>query len=643
MRVKLKQITFFAVFSILISLGGTLHAQTRAYRVSDRQVQNLLNRIENRTDTFKNQVDRALDNSSIDGTAREDSINAFIADFETATNNLKDNFSSRRSAAADVEEVLRRASFINNFTRNNRQSASAQRTWRLLQTDLNTLAGYYRVTPNLNQIPTVGVGRNVYIGTDTQIRGVLRQIENRTDRFKTQVGRNLNNSQIDGTNREDSINFMIENFENATDRLRNNFSARRSTTLDVQEVLNRAVFVNRFVENNRLSAAAERSWTEIRADLNTLARYYRVSSNWNGPVIDNGAIGSLDSRLTGTYRLNRGQSDNVTNVVNREITRANYNVNERDRVRDNLERRLASPETLIFEKRGQQVTMASTISQPVVLDADGVRRSEVLPNGRNVITSITATNNDLTINYEGDPGNDYYVSFVPVNNGQLRVTRRIYLDNRNETVTVMSLYDRTSPTAQFNSNGFPSNTGGNIVNSFIVPNNTGLTATLDAPLSTRTAKNGDRFSMTVTSPSQYNGAIIEGSVIGEQSGVISGKANLSLSFNSIRLRDGRSYRFAGIVEQVRKTDGDIIDINNEGTIRDDSQTTKTITRAGIGAILGGIIGAIAGGGSGAAIGAGVGAGAGAGSVVLQGRDNLELDRGSQFTITSTSPSNFSSR
>ena len=48
-------------------------------------------------------------------------------------------------------------------------------------------------------------------------------------------------------------------------------------------------------------------------------------------------------------------------------------------------------------------------------------------------------------------------------------------------------------------------------------------------------------------------------------------------------------------------------------------------------------GAVAGGGQGAAIGAGVGATAGAGSVLIQGRDRIELSEGSEFSITASAP------
>jgi hypothetical protein len=45
-----------------------------------------------------------------------------------------------------------------------------------------------------------------------------------------------------------------------------------------------------------------------------------------------------------------------------------------------------------------------------------------------------------------------------------------------------------------------------------------------------------------------------------------------------------------------------------------------------------VIGAVTGGGKGAAIGAAVGGAAGAGSVIVQGRDDLNLEPGSEFRI-----------
>ncbi len=144
--------------------------------------------------------------------------------------------------------------------------------------------------------------------------------------------------------------------------------------------------------------------------------------------------------------------------------------------------------------------------------------------------------------------------------------------------------------------------------------------------------------MTVRSPSQYDGATIEGYVTNvNRSGRVTGRSEMTLNFDTIRLRNGRTYRFAGIVETVRTPSNETVRVDNEGAVREDDQTGRTIQRTAIGTAVGAIIGAIAGGGKGAAIGAVIGAGAGAGSVYVQGREDLELTTGTEFTIRASGP------
>jgi hypothetical protein len=145
--------------------------------------------------------------------------------------------------------------------------------------------------------------------------------------------------------------------------------------------------------------------------------------------------------------------------------------------------------------------------------------------------------------------------------------------------------------------------------------------------------------MTVKQPNEYQGAVIEGYVSGiSRSGRISGRSGMNLNFDTIRLRDGRSYKFAGLLESVRPPNGETVRVDNEGTVEDkNSKTNTTVQRAAIGTAVGAIIGAIAGGGKGAAIGAVVGAGAGAGSVYVQGKDDLDLLNGTEVTIRASGP------
>jgi hypothetical protein len=250
----------------------------------------------------------------------------------------------------------------------------------------------------------------------------------------------------------------------------------------------------------------------------------------------------------------------------------------------------------------------------------------------------------LSISRNGERAQDFTVSFEPIDNGRrLLVTRRLYSDQLNQPVTVRTYYDKTSDVAQLNVyETNPENaSAGTATGDFVVPNGTQLVAVLNSNISTQNTRVNDRFTMTVRSPSQYDGATIEGYVTNvNRGGRVTGRADMTLNFDTIRLRDGRTYRFAGMIDAVRTPDGQTVRIDNEGAVREeDSQTNRTVTRTGIGTAVGAIIGAIAGGGKGAAIGAIIGAGAGAGSVYVQGRNDLELNAGTEVTIRATGPRN----
>lgn len=641
--------TLARLYNVTWNQNATMPSPTSLpYTVNDSTLRTLITRLETDTDNFKTRLNNNLDRRVLTNSNQEAEVNRFVSDFEQATDNLKARFNSRQSASADVQEVLTRAYYIDNFVRSSRLSRAATQQWNLVRDDLNTLAGYYRVSWNWTTAPVnSNVGSNVGSGvggsvpykvSETTLRNLLSRIETNTNAYKRELGVALDRSILNSTRSEDTINAYVADFENATNRLRSNFDSRRSVGADVEEVLNRAYYINNFMRDYRLSTSAETQWNAIRTDLGTLSNYYNVSWNWNRQYIP---ATTFDANITGTYRLNPAQSDNVQEIVERAATNF-YTGNQRDNLRRNLERRLTSPEMIAIEKRGNQVTIASSLSPQVSFQSDGVARTETTGNGRAIKITANTSYDGVGLSYEGDRSNDFYVNFMPLNNNQLRVVRRLYLENRNETVTVASVYDRVDRSANFSMVARPNNTGSNNTNynDFVIPNGTQMTAILNSTISTATAVDGDRFTMEVRSPSQYNGAVIEGYLSNtSKSGRITGRAQMTFNFETIRLANGSTYRFEGLIDQVRQPNGNTVSVNNEGAIRDGSQGTRTATRAGIGAALGAIVGAIIGGGQGAAIGAGVGAGAGAGTVILQGRDNLELRSGAEVNLTSSAPAN----
>jgi GAF domain-containing protein len=80
--------------------------------MNQRQMQQLLRRIETRADRFRNSLENALDRSPMNGTARENEVNKLLTDFEQATDQMRDRFNSNSLSAPDVEFVLQRAALL---------------------------------------------------------------------------------------------------------------------------------------------------------------------------------------------------------------------------------------------------------------------------------------------------------------------------------------------------------------------------------------------------------------------------------------------------------------------------------------------------------------------------------------------------
>ncbi len=669
---RIRQTISVALVFVMLGLGLTAAQAQRPSRVNDRQVNNLLSRVETDADRFRSSFATALDRSRYNGTSTEDQLNGYVQNFETATDQLRSRFDARNAAAADVENVLRQAAFLNDFMMRNRLDMQATNDWTALRADLDALARAYNVTWDWTRqssgatYGTPGYGSNAptqtgaaYRISDRQLDVIIRRVETNADRFRADLGTALNRSTYNGTRAEDNINQFIRDFEAATDQLRSRFDGRTSVAGDVENVLRQATYIDDFMNRQSLSMRAENSWTTLKGDLGQLASAYNVAWNWDvrqlpgygttagGGVFNNDRRGGgarAANRLTGTFRLDTAQSDNGGTVADTAVRNLPYA--ERARVREMLMRRLESPEMIAIERNGNNVTIASSRAPQTTFTANAAEAREQLPNGSYSRVASTIVGDRLVVRSSGNRETDFTVTFDPIEGGRrLRVTREIWNERLGTgPIVVQNVYERTSDVAEwnvFNGNNAGYNQTGTYppaAGDYVVSDGQVLTARLETDLTTRTAQTGDRFTMTVTSPAQFQGAVIEGHVASSsRSGRVTGRSDIALNFDTIR-HNGRTSQFAGFIESVRGMNGETVQVDNEGTVRDnDSRGTQTAQRAAIGTAVGAIIGAIAGGGKGAAIGAVIGAGAGAGSIYVQGREDLELLSGSELTIRASSP------
>lgn len=142
---KMMKFTVTVAMILLIGLAGSVRAQ-EPYRLSEKEMKDLLSRIDKQAEVFRGSLKKALNQSRFDETKAEDRINDFVKGFGEATERLKHRYSDKRTASSDVEEVLHRAARIDDFMTRHELLPRAESDWAALRSNLDALAEAYNVS-----------------------------------------------------------------------------------------------------------------------------------------------------------------------------------------------------------------------------------------------------------------------------------------------------------------------------------------------------------------------------------------------------------------------------------------------------------------------------------------------------------------
>lgn len=283
--------------TVLLMFAAAGNAQNRRVRaVSKQQVEQLLERIEERNDAFTKRFDEALDDSRLDTTRVEERYTDRSRDLENATDELRREFDhndSRGETTENVRKVLNIATEINRIMNSRNFGRQTELTWTTLRAEINALARIYGlplvgarsyrfvapVNRNAGPARTVQTGYRITVMNQQQVEQLLERIEERSDAFANQLNRSLDRSRLDSTRTEDNIAERVADLENATDELRREFDhndSRGENLAEARQILYNATLVDRIMKRRNFSRLAENNWLRLRAELNTLARIYNI-------------------------------------------------------------------------------------------------------------------------------------------------------------------------------------------------------------------------------------------------------------------------------------------------------------------------------------------------------------------------------
>lgn len=117
-------------------------------RYDERYLRDSIHRLDRLAKDFERDLDRALDRSRVDGTRREDRINAQGHDFRRAVSDLKSRFGNGRDLSRsrnEAERVLQEAQQFNRLGRSGATDNRVASEWSQIQQELRIISDAYGI------------------------------------------------------------------------------------------------------------------------------------------------------------------------------------------------------------------------------------------------------------------------------------------------------------------------------------------------------------------------------------------------------------------------------------------------------------------------------------------------------------------
>jgi len=126
----------------------------RSFRLSESELTQLIQQIENGGDKFRVSLTDAFDRRPYDRTRSEGNMNDALRAFKKATDQVRIRFDARQLVSDDVQRLLDLAQPLENFMRANPLTDRARDDWSTLRANLNLLANAYNISPSWINTPS---------------------------------------------------------------------------------------------------------------------------------------------------------------------------------------------------------------------------------------------------------------------------------------------------------------------------------------------------------------------------------------------------------------------------------------------------------------------------------------------------------
>lgn len=253
-----------ALSLILMLFGTALAGAQTGERLSDRDVQQIFDDVNQARDRFEDQLDGSIKSSIVRGPTGEVSVSRYLDDLQENVAHLKDRFSSSYAASKEAETVLRQGTEIQRHMATQPDRFKGASEWDTLAMQLGRLASAYRTTFPL---PPDAVVRRM---NDAEVATTADQAAKRADDLKDQIGRE---SGLPKTAR-DVARKDADAFIKQAKTVKARASDSKPATAEMRELMTRAATLRSFIESQTLMPGTIGAWSALGAPLEALQQAY---------------------------------------------------------------------------------------------------------------------------------------------------------------------------------------------------------------------------------------------------------------------------------------------------------------------------------------------------------------------------------
>jgi len=258
-----------ATGGVLLALGLATPIAA-AERLNDKDVKQLIERIDNERDRFEDQLDGKLKRSIVRGPRGEVNVEQYLDDLQENVDKLKERFSPQYAASAEATTVLRQGSDIQRYMASLPPSFDGASEWNRLASSLGALADAY------GTVFPIGEGQQARRFNDSEVKKAASDLAKTADQFKKNLDSSLKQDKtVDKATREAAVK-GADSFKQDAQKLASTIGDGKPASGEAAALLQHAGAMRTAAAGRTLSPAAQTAWGEVEGNLAKIAQAFSL-------------------------------------------------------------------------------------------------------------------------------------------------------------------------------------------------------------------------------------------------------------------------------------------------------------------------------------------------------------------------------